>query len=92
MKTVTTTITSKNQITIPALIVRNLNLKHSRQLRVRLRGDDIVLTPLPTLRDNLLSVWDQAAKTIKQPQTDEDIKRSLRSIASRQALDGATKN
>ena len=82
MKTVKTTITSKNQITIPSHIVRSLKLNRNRRLQIKQRGNDIVLTPLPSLEDSLKPVWQRAAKTTKKPLSDAEIQSSVRNIAA----------
>ncbi len=82
MKAIKTTITSKNQITIPASIVRKLKLNRNRHMQVKQRGNDIILTPLPTLAESLEPVWQSAANTIKNPLSDSEIQESVRSIAA----------
>lgn len=82
MKTVKITITSKNQITIPSQIVRDLKLNRNRRLQVKQRGNDIVLTPLPSLAESLKPVWQSAANTVKKPVSDAEIQSSARSIAA----------
>lgn len=41
------TLSSKNQITLPVAVVRRLDLKPGRKLRIRLEGDGVVLKPEP---------------------------------------------
>ena len=52
-------ITSKNQITIPADIVRDLQLNRQRRLTLRRRGDELILKALPDLEEQLSSIWEQ---------------------------------
>lgn len=84
MKTVKSTLTSKNQITIPVEFVRKMNLRRNRQFQVRQRGNDLILTPLPSLEEALQPVWKQASAIVSVPQSDEEIQASLRKIASRE--------
>lgn len=59
MTTRNVTITSKNQITIPADFVREMQLKNHRRLSIRRRGDELILVAEPELKDKLQNVWDQ---------------------------------
>jgi len=59
MTTRNVTITSKNQITIPADFVREMQLKNRRRLSIRRRGDELILVAEPELKDKLQNVWDQ---------------------------------
>lgn len=70
------TITSKNQITLPAEYVRDLQLTRNRVLHVELRGRAIVLTPQPALADTMRQFWGK--HKAKQPLTDEEIKQAVR--------------
>jgi len=81
MKEVDITITTKNQVTIPANLVRELHLKRTRKLRVKRRGDSIVLTPLPSLENSLKSIWDRTKNKPAKPLSEDEINQSIRSIA-----------
>ncbi|HEY1645343.1 MAG TPA: AbrB/MazE/SpoVT family DNA-binding domain-containing protein [Candidatus Saccharimonadales bacterium] len=59
MTTRNVTITSKNQITLPADLVRDMRLKTHRRLSIRKRGDELILIPEPELKDQLQKIWDQ---------------------------------
>lgn len=82
MKEVKATITSKNQLTIPSAFVRDMHLNRNRQVQVRRRGNDLILTPVPSLRDTLQSVWRESAKYVSGAQSDDQIKASARQIAA----------
>jgi bifunctional DNA-binding transcriptional regulator/antitoxin component of YhaV-PrlF toxin-antitoxin module len=72
------TITSKNQITIPAEFVRNMQLGKSRKLSVRQRGNALILKP-QTADDILKSMqkhWKHQAG--KRPLTDKELKQAIR--------------
>lgn len=84
MKTVRCTITSKNQITIPIQYVRQMNLHKHRQLQISQRGNNLVLTPLPSLDEALRPVWQKTAPLISRPLSDDELRDSLRDIASKQ--------
>jgi len=45
-----TTITQKGQVTIPVNFRRKLGIEQKDRLSLSLKGNDIVLTPLPTIR------------------------------------------
>jgi bifunctional DNA-binding transcriptional regulator/antitoxin component of YhaV-PrlF toxin-antitoxin module len=62
MTTKNITITSKNQITIPAKIVRELQFNKYRQLTIRKRGDELILKAQPGLEEQLSSIWKQLPK------------------------------
>lgn len=72
------TMTSKNQITLPAAYVRSIGLGKSRRLTIRLRGDELVLKPQPTLQEHMKPVWDEMAKHVKRPLSDEELKQAIR--------------
>jgi bifunctional DNA-binding transcriptional regulator/antitoxin component of YhaV-PrlF toxin-antitoxin module len=80
------TITSKNQITLPAEYVRKLHLAKSRRMSIRQRGDELILKPEPTLEDRMLPVWEEVAKYVKRPVSDKELKRAARSIAAKRGL------
>jgi bifunctional DNA-binding transcriptional regulator/antitoxin component of YhaV-PrlF toxin-antitoxin module len=62
MTTKNVTITSKNQITIPAEIVRELQLDKHRSLTIRRHGDELILKAQPDLEDQLSVIWKQLPK------------------------------
>lgn len=74
MKTKNVTITSKNQITLPAEYVRKLQLARSRVLRVDLQGRTIVLTPQPRLGNAMQRFWGR--HQAERPLTDEELKQA----------------
>ena len=59
MTTRNVTVTSKNQITIPVDIVRDMGLGTHRRLSIRKRGDELILIAEPELKDKLQKIWDQ---------------------------------
>lgn len=83
MKEVNITITSKNQITLPAEYVRHMKLSKSRQLTVRRRGNDLIMTPVPTLEESMQKYWGR--HSAKQPVSDRDLKQAVREAVSRSA-------
>jgi bifunctional DNA-binding transcriptional regulator/antitoxin component of YhaV-PrlF toxin-antitoxin module len=74
MKVKNVTITSKNQITLPAELVRKMKLDKSRRLTIRQRGDELVLKPEPTLQAILEEVWRQLPP-LPQLRSDEEFQR-----------------
>lgn len=84
MKSSKVTITSKNQITIPAQFVRDMHLQRNRQVKVRQQGNELILTPLPSLGEALKPVWKAGAPSIKGALTDDELKAATRHIGSRE--------
>lgn len=85
MRTKNVTITSKNQVTLPADYVRKLQLARSRVLSVELKGEAIVLTPRPTLASTMQRFWGRHHAA--RPATDEELRQAARTAASRLAKD-----
>ena len=83
MTTRNMTLTSKNQVTIPAGYVKTLRLGQNRVLHAELRGETIVLTPHPVLSDAMQKFWGK--HSAKQPLTDVEIKQAVRSIVAKKA-------
>jgi len=75
MKRRKVTVTSKNQITIPADLVRKYNLDQNSIMTVSERDGSIVLSPLPSLRERMKEHWDYFQRTHPdyKPLTDEQI-------------------
>ena len=80
------TITSKNQITLPADYVKQLNLAKNRVLRAEVHGESIILSLQPTLRDSMQKYWDK--HNAAHPLTDEEIKKAIRA----RSVEQITKN
>ncbi len=80
MNTRNITVTSKNQITLPADYVRQVGLTRNRVMRAELRGDAIVLTPQATLGNSMRQFWGK--HQAKRPLTDEEIKQAIRSSST----------
>lgn len=74
MKTIT--LTSKNQITIPADIVKAMKLQKSKRLTVVIKDESIVLQPVPEPRKRIVSMWERNAPIVqsKKPLTDTQLK------------------
>jgi bifunctional DNA-binding transcriptional regulator/antitoxin component of YhaV-PrlF toxin-antitoxin module len=77
MTTKSVTITSKNQITIPAYLVREMQLSTHRRLSIRKQGNELILKPEPALQDQLQKIWKQLP-TFKGTISDEELKRTTR--------------
>jgi hypothetical protein len=77
------TLTSKNQVTIPAVYVKALLLGQNRVLRAELRGETIILTPHPILGDEMQRFWGK--HNAKRPLTDVEIKQAVRSVVAKKA-------
>lgn len=77
MKEVIVTITSKNQITLPAAHVRQMKLHKSRRLSVRQRGSELVLIPEPTLKERMQKLWEDLPQ-FKGTKTDGELNQAIR--------------
>jgi len=77
MTTKNITITSKNQITIPADIVRDLKLNQYRRLTIRRHGDELILKAQPDLEEQLSMIWEQLPK-FSGTKDDEELKETTR--------------
>ncbi|MGH7196099.1 MAG: hypothetical protein ACREGA_04990 [Candidatus Saccharimonadales bacterium] len=73
------TITSKNQITLPAEYVRKMRLGKNRRLSVCQRGNKLVLEPEPEIDidEHFRKLWTQLPK-IKGTKTDEELEQAIR--------------
>lgn len=74
MKTVT--LTSKNQITIPAEIVRQLKLDKTRKLVIEVEKDRLVLKRQKDLEEIWADFHTQIKPQIIRPLSDEEIRRA----------------
>jgi AbrB family looped-hinge helix DNA binding protein len=78
------TITSKNQITLPADYVRKLSWQKNRQLVITQRGNEIVLKAQPSLEQAMAPIWEEMRQYIKHPMNDAELKDAIReSFATR---------
>jgi bifunctional DNA-binding transcriptional regulator/antitoxin component of YhaV-PrlF toxin-antitoxin module len=69
-----TTLTSKNQITIPAELVRQLGLGRHRKLRIERQGDDaLLLTLQKDLRGQLNDIQRRAQPYVKRSLSDTEL-------------------
>jgi len=85
MTTKNVTITSKNQITLPAELVRNLKLTKRRRLTIRQRGGELILTPEPELEERLKVIWRQLPP-FQGTRTDEELKKTAREAWARKKI------
>lgn len=58
----TATITSKNQLTLPAKVVKSLGLKKGEKLSVLEKNGRIILTPMQQIVEQLAGSWDLPQK------------------------------
>jgi bifunctional DNA-binding transcriptional regulator/antitoxin component of YhaV-PrlF toxin-antitoxin module len=85
MTTVNITLTSKNQITIPSNIVRDMRLAKHRQLSIRRRGNELILRPEPALADFLPTVWKQLPP-FKGTKNDAELKQTTKDAWENKSL------
>jgi DNA-binding transcriptional regulator/RsmH inhibitor MraZ len=76
MNTVDITITSKNQITLPADFVRQMKLRKNRVMTVTMLGDSLKLTPRADVSTTMGKYWAKhsAVRTV----SDEELKAAVR--------------
>lgn len=88
MNTYIVTITSKNQITLPAKLVRKYGWDKGRTLELINKGDKIELTKRPTLEEVMAPFHAELAKKMKgkKAPTDDELKEAARKIAAERAL------
>ena len=82
MTTYTVTITSKNQITLPAKLVRKFGLGKGQRLEVSDKGKTIELKTEPSFEETMQPIWDKIAKQRgnKPPATNKELSRAAREI------------
>ncbi len=80
MKDVIVTITSKNQITLPAQYVRKLKLTRNRTLKVTEKRGVLELKPQPSFEEVMAPIWKEMKKQLKgkKPLTDEELNQAIR--------------
>lgn len=76
MKDTFVTITSKNQITLPAAIVRKMKLEKTRRLRITEKKGKLELTPEPSLQERLEKFW-KTLPPFEGTKTEEELKRAI---------------
>lgn len=70
------TVTSKNQVTLPAKVVKKLDLGPGRKLLMRERGSQIILEPQGDLLTRMQKHWPKVK--VKRPLSDEELKQAIR--------------
>lgn len=73
----TITLTSKNQVTLPAWLVREKNYKQGIKFQARLQGDDIVLSPKKDLEQIVRDMNEHLRPLIRKPLSDQELQESL---------------
>ena len=79
------TLTSKNQITIPAKLVRELHLDKTRKLRIEKRGKSVSIVPEPSLENQFDALWAGLAPKVT-PVSNAQLKKAKR-LAWQQAAE-----
>ncbi len=76
------TLSSKGQVTFPAEVLRKKGFKKGRRFFMVEKGNSFVITPEPTLQEQMQPFWDKAAKHLagKKPLTNEELSRAARDI------------
>lgn len=71
------TVTSKNQVTLPADFVRTMGISKSRVLTAELRNNSIVLTVQPKVSTSMMGFWNKHHST--KTHSDAQLKQAIRS-------------
>ncbi len=89
MNNYTVTITSKNQITLPAKLVRSMGLSKGEKLEVTSTANSVELTKLPTFHEAMQPLWDKVATQMKGkiPPTNEELSRAARDIRASEKVE-----
>ena len=77
MKRRSLTVTSKNQITLPADLVRKYKLDENRVLEVRERNGVLELRPTLSLEERMQETW-KILPPFTGTKTDADLKQAIR--------------
>jgi len=78
-------LTSKNQLTMPASVVRKLKLQPGNYLNYRISNGRLILSPRPSINEQLEKIWAENAKYIKGAASDESIKETMADYYRKQA-------
>ena len=85
MKTIKATLTSKNQLTLPAKLVRKYNLDKQRVVVITERKNSIEIRPQPSLEERMRKNW-QKLPAHKGTQTDLEFKQAVRDAFAEKRL------
>lgn len=77
------TITSKNQITIPSRVVKQLKLHNTRVFSLEVKEGSILLTPKPNLEDTMSKYWTK--HSANSPVSDDELKNAIRKGIAKRA-------
>ncbi len=78
MSTKSTTLTSKNQVTLPAVLVRRAGLTKGVRLSVRLENGTIVLEPQAEVRRMVEEIQAALRPKVRKPLSDIELQAALR--------------
>jgi len=90
MKTVNATITSKNQLTLPAKIVRRYGFDKNRQVIITEKKGVIEIRPQPTLEERMQKHWDKFRRQQPnfKPLSDAELKQAIAESVAEGAAKG----
>lgn len=72
------TLTSKNQLTMPVAVARQLKLKPGSRLDYSVKNGSVTFKPQPTVAQRLEVMWAENARVNKGVASDASIKESVR--------------
>jgi len=85
MTTKILTVTSKNQVTLPADIVRQFAIARNRQFELKVEGNSLRLTPKPSLEATMQKYAQR--HSAKKPLAAEDMQPVTASIIAKRAAE-----
>jgi len=85
MKTIKATITSKNQLTLPAKLVRKYGFDKQRIVNLTERNGKIEIQALPSLEERMRKHW-QKLPPHKGTKTDQELKQAIRDAFAEKQL------
>lgn len=77
-------LTSKNQLTVPAHVARQLHLSAGDHLSYEVRNGAIILKPRPTIAQQLRGLWADNAAANKGVASDASIRETLKTYHQNQ--------
>ncbi len=78
-------ITSKNQLTLPAKLVRKYKIDKNRAVTITENNGVIEIRPQPTLEERMRQAW-KKLPAFQGTKTDEDLKQAIRDTYSNKKL------
>lgn len=78
-------VTSKNQLTLPAKLVRKYKIDKNRAVTITDRNGVIEIRPQPTLEERMHQAWEKLPP-FKGTRDDEELKQAIQDAVARGAM------